>query len=73
MLAILPIALWVPDPAAVELKAIAETIAEQERLEAAKPDFSEPPRSEERDQPLLPETPATQGVGKMWSSQAGEF
>lgn len=73
MLAILPIALWVPDPAAVELKAIAETIAEQERLEAAMPDFSEPPRSEERAQPLLPEAPATQGVGKMWSSQAGEF
>ncbi len=77
-LAILPIVLWMPDPAAVELKAIAETIAEQERLEAATPDISEAlgneaVSSQEQAQPLMPDTPAAQGVGKMWSSQAGEF
>ena len=72
LLAILPIALWMPDPAALELKAVAEAIAEREKFEAM-PEAAQQPDGEEQAQPLLPETPATQGVGTMWSSQAAEL
>ena len=69
LLAALPLVVVMPDPAAVELKSVAEAIAERDKLEALHESMA-PANGDEQAQPLLPEPPTVPGVGTMWSSKA---
>lgn len=72
LLATAPVAMLMPDPAALELKAVAEEIAEREKLETMQGAMS-PAGAEEQAQPLLPDPQTAPGVGTMWSSKADEL